>query len=63
MKVSEHIKPGALISCCAVILNICLNAVFILDCFGAPRMQARGAALATTLSRVIELVLCAAVSA
>ena len=62
MKVSEHIKPGALISCCAVILNICLNAVFILGFSGAPRMQARGAALATTISRVIELVLCVAVS-
>lgn len=35
MKVSEHIKPGALISCCAVILNICLNAVFIFGLFGA----------------------------
>lgn len=62
MKVSEHIKPGALISCCAVILNICLNAVFIFGLFGAPRMQARGAALATTISRVIELVLCVVVS-
>ncbi len=63
MKVSEHIRPGALISCCAVILNIFLNAVFIFGLFGAPRMQAKGAALATTISRVIELVLCVAVSA
>ncbi len=62
MKVSEHVKPGALISSCAVILNICLNAVFIFGLFGAPRMQARGAALATTISRVVELVLCVAVS-
>lgn len=63
MKVSEHIRPGALISCCAVFLNICLNAVFIFGLFGAPRMQARGAALATTISRVVELALCVAVSA
>ncbi len=63
MKVSEHVKPGALISCCAVLLNICLNAVFIFGLLGAPRMQARGAALATTISRVVELVLCLAVSA
>lgn len=62
MKVSDHVKPGALISSCAVILNICLNAVFIFGLLGAPRMQARGAALATTLSRVIELALCVAVS-
>ncbi len=52
MKVSEHVRPGALISSCAVLLNIGLNAVFIFGLFGAPRMQARGAALATTISRV-----------
>lgn len=62
MKVSDHVKPGALISSCAVILNIALNAVFIFGLFGAPRMQARGAALATTISRMIELALCIAVS-
>ena len=63
MKVSEHVTPGAVISSCAVILNICLNAVFIFGLFGAPRMQAKGAALATTISRIIELALCVAVSA
>ena len=62
MKVSEHVKPGALISSCAVVMNICLNAVFIFGLFGAPRMQARGAALATTIARVVELALCIAVS-
>ena len=62
MKVSEHVKPGALISSCAVILNIILNAVFIFGLLGAPAMQARGAALATTISRIIELALCVVVS-
>lgn len=62
MKVSDHVKPGALISSCAVLLNIALNAVFIFGLFGAPRLQAKGAALATTISRVIELALCIAVS-
>ncbi len=62
MKVSEHVKPGALISSCAVILNIVLNAVFIFGLLGATEMQARGAALATTISRIIELALCVAVS-
>lgn len=62
MKVSDHVKPGALISSCAVLLNIALNAVFIFGLLGAPRMQARGAALATTISRIIELALCIAVS-
>ncbi len=63
MKVTEHVKPCAFISSCAVLLNIGLNAVFIFGLLGAPRMQAEGAALATTLSRIIELILCIAVSA
>lgn len=62
MKVSDHVKPGALISSCAVLLNLCLNAVFIFGLLGAPRMQARGAAFATTLSRIVELTLCIIVS-
>lgn len=62
MKVSEHVKIGAFISSCAVVLNVCLNAVFIFGLLGAPRMQADGAALATTISRIIELAFCIAVS-
>jgi len=62
MKVSDHVKPGAFISSCAVILNIALNAVFIFGLLGAPQMQAKGAALATTISRIIELALCIAFS-
>lgn len=62
MKVTEHVKPGALISSGAVVINICLNAVFIFGLFGMPALQARGAALATTISRVIELALCLFVS-
>ena len=62
MKVSDHVKPCAFISSCAVLLNIGLNAVFIFGLFGLPAMQARGAALATTLSRIIELVLCIVLS-
>ncbi len=63
MKVSDHVKPCVFISSCAVILNIGLNAVFIFGLLGAPRMQARGAALATTISRIVELVLCIVISA
>jgi len=63
MKISDHAKPGALISSCAVILNIFLNAVFIFGLLGAPKMQSKGAALATSIARVIELVLCIVISA
>ena len=62
MKVTDHVTPSAWISSSAVISNIVLNAVFIFGLLGAPAMNARGAALATTLARVIELGLCVGVS-
>ncbi len=43
-------------------LNICLNAVFIFGLFGAPRLGAMGVALATSLSRLVELAACFGVS-
>ncbi|MBQ8074813.1 MAG: MATE family efflux transporter [Oscillospiraceae bacterium] len=58
MKITDHVGPNAFISSSAVVLNILFNAVFIFGLLGAPRMNARGAALATTLARVIELALC-----
>ncbi len=62
MKVTDHVAPCAWISSSAVVLNIGLNAVFIFGLLGFPAMNARGAALATTLARVIELGLCLLVS-
>ncbi len=43
-------------------LNIILNAVFIFGLFGAPRLGATGVAIATSLSRLIELAACFVVS-
>ena len=63
MKVTDHVSPCAWISSGAVVLNILLNAVFIFGLLGAPAMEARGAALATTLSRAAELLLCVVLSA
>lgn len=62
MKVTDHVSPSAWISSGAVVINIALNAVFIFGLMGAPRMQSRGAALATTMARGVELLLCLAVS-
>ena len=62
MKVTEHVNPSAFISSCAVVLNVIFNGIFIFGLLGAPKMEARGAALATTVSRVIELGLCIAIS-
>ena len=44
-------------------LNIVLNAVFIFGLLGAPRMGATGVAIATAVSRVVELIGCFVVSA
>ena len=58
MRVSEHASRSAWISSGAVMLNIILNAVFIFGLFGAPAMGVRGAALATLIARVVELLWC-----
>lgn len=58
MKVTERVKAGAAISSAAVVINIVLNAVFIFGLLGIPAMEARGAACATTISRIAELALC-----
>ncbi len=58
MKVSEHASQTALVSSCAVIINIVLNAVFIFGLFGLPVMEVRGAALATLIARIVELIWC-----
>ncbi|MBQ1490420.1 MAG: polysaccharide biosynthesis C-terminal domain-containing protein, partial [Blautia sp.] len=55
MKVTEKAGRSAAISTGAVLLNIGLNAIFIYGLFGAPAMGARGAALATLIARVAEL--------
>ena len=44
-------------------LNILLNAVFIFGLFGAPKLGAAGVALATSVSRIVELILTLIVSA
>lgn len=43
-------------------LNIIFNAVFIFGLFGMPKLGAMGVAIATSLSRLIELAACFAVS-
>ncbi len=43
-------------------LNVLLNAVFIFGLFGAPRLGAAGVAIATSMSRLTELLACFIVS-
>lgn len=47
----------------AFFVNIFLNAVFIFGLFGAPKLGAAGVALATSTSRIIQLIGCMIVSA
>ena len=46
----------------AFVLNIFLNAVFIFGLFGAPKLGATGVAIATALSRLLQLLACVIVS-
>ncbi len=62
MKVTDHVSASAWISVTAVLSNIALNAVFIFGLLGAPALRFRGAALATTAARVLELAICLLVS-
>ena len=56
MKNSSLASRSMVIGSTAALLNIVLNAIFIYGLFGAPRMEIAGAAVATTISRLIEFV-------
>ena len=58
LKSIERVKTVTVITTTALLLNIFWNAVFIFGLFGAPKLGIRGVALATTIARIIEVVLC-----
>ena len=53
----ERIKVATAVYLSSLICNVILNAVFIFGMFGCPAMGIRGAALATLLARILELIL------
>ena len=55
MRSVETARIGLYISCMALVINVCLNYVFIFGHFGFPAMGVRGAALATLVSRILEM--------
>ena len=55
---SERAATATTISSVGVVINIALNAILIFGLIGFPALGAVGAALATTLTRIIEFVWC-----
>ena len=62
LKNTGHTTESSVISCVAVVTNIVLNAIFIFGLLGCPAMGIAGAALATVISRLVELVLAAVIT-
>lgn len=57
LKNTGYAKYSSAISSIAVVVNIILNAMLIFGLLGAPEMGIKGAALATVIARIIELIL------
>ena len=62
LKNTGHTAESSIISSIAVVVNIILNGVFIFGWLGAPAMGIEGAALATVIARLVELVLAVVVT-
>ena len=54
----ERAVTSTVITSTALIMNVILNAVFIFGLLGAPKLGVIGVALATTIARCIEFLLC-----
>lgn len=57
-----RVKISMAMNMLAFLSNVFLNAVFIFGLFGAPRLGAMGVAIATSISRLLELIACLFVS-
>lgn len=55
----ERAHVSTAITSVALLINVFLNAVFIFGLFGLPKMGVIGVAVATLISRIVELGLCA----
>ena len=54
----ERVKISTCINVFTLFLNIGLNAIFIYGLFGAPKLGVQGVALATTIARVVQFIIC-----
>lgn len=62
MRSIERVKMCTCINVFTLLLNIGLNAVFIYGLLGAPKLGVVGVALATTISRIVQFVICLIIS-
>ena len=58
LKAKHFATKSMIISTTALIINLILNAVFIFGLLGAPKLGVRGVAIATLISRIVELSMC-----
>ncbi len=58
MKNTERVAKSSIFSSTAVVLNLIFNALLIYGLIGFPKMEIRGAALATVIARGVEFGLC-----
>lgn len=62
LKNTDHTAESSIISSVAVVVNIILNAIFIFGLLGVPALGVQGAAIATVIARLVELILAVAVT-
>ncbi len=58
LKNTGEAKKSSIISSTSVIVNIVLNAIFIFGLLGFPKLKIAGAALATVIARIMEVIWC-----
>lgn len=55
----ERAAFSTVVSFVALIVNVCLNALFIFGLFGMPKLGVKGVAIATVIARLAEFLICA----
>ena len=62
LRETEHTRLPMIAGGCAVLTNLCLNYILIFGHFGAPALGVQGAAIATVISKFLELAIVASVT-
>ena len=63
LRSTSQVAMSTAMNMLAFLLNVLLNAVFIFGLCGAPKLGAMGVAIATSISRLVQLIACLIVSA